>query len=61
MTRIFDLLNSRRFQQLVIALILLILAFYKVIPQELAELIAGLFGTSVLIGTVDKFNSEPNK
>jgi hypothetical protein len=54
MSKILTILGSVRFQQLAVAIILLILAFYKVIPQELANLLAGLFGVSITIGTVDK-------
>lgn len=53
MSRIWDLFSSRRFQQLAVGLILLVLAFYKVIPQELANLIAGFFGASVVVGSAD--------
>lgn len=54
MEKIIELISSRRFQQLTIGLILLILAFYKVIPQELANLISGFLGISVTVGTIDK-------
>lgn len=61
MTRLLDLFGSRRFQQALVALTLLILAYYNVIPQGLANLIAGFFGVSITVGTIDKFNPEPNK
>lgn len=54
MNKFVELLGSRRFWQLFAGLVLLILAFYKVIPQELANLIAGFLGLSVAVGTIDK-------
>ena len=56
MNKIKELLSSRRFWQLTIATILLVLGSYQVIPKEVAEMIAGLFGVSVAVGTIDRFN-----
>lgn len=54
--KIGELLSSRRFWQLVVATILLVLGSYEIIPKEVAEILAGLFGVSVAVGTVDKLN-----
>jgi hypothetical protein len=53
-SKITSILGSVRFWQLLIGALLLILASYGIIPQEIANVIAGLLGVSVTIGTVDK-------
>jgi hypothetical protein len=52
--KINDLLGSIRFWQTLIAIVLLCLASYEIIPNNLANAIAGLLGISVAIGTADK-------
>jgi len=52
--KISNLLSSIRFWQLVIGAVLLILADYGIIPAQIAEVIAALFGVSVVVGTADK-------
>jgi hypothetical protein len=56
MTKFLELLGSRRFWQLTAGLALLILAYYSVIPQGLANLIAGYLGLQVVVGTADKLS-----
>jgi len=58
MTKILEVLSSIRFQQLLVATIAEILGFYGIIPAELAHYIAGLFGFSVIVGTVDKVTKK---
>lgn len=48
-----EILGSPRFWQLFAGLALLILAYYAVIPQGLADLIASFLGISVAVGTAD--------
>ena len=55
MVKILDICKSVRFQQLFIGLVLIILGWYGVIDMELAKIIAGFFGISVAVGTVDGF------
>jgi hypothetical protein len=50
-----ELLSSRRFWQLVVATIILVLGSYQIIPKDVAEIVAGLFGVSVTVGTIDRF------
>jgi hypothetical protein len=52
--KVESILGSVRFWQLAGGVVLLILAYYSVIPQELANLIAGALGISITIGTIDK-------
>lgn len=54
MLKIKEILGSVRFWQLTAGLVLLILAFYDLIPQQLAEMIAGYLGLSIAIRTADK-------
>jgi hypothetical protein len=56
MSKFLELLSSRRFWQLFAGLVLLVLAYYSVIPKDLADLIAGFLGVSVAVGTIDKFS-----
>lgn len=58
MEKIVKLFSSVRFQQLVIALVLILLGFYKIIPQELANILAGFFGVSITVGTIDKTSAS---
>ena len=50
-----EIIKSTRFQQLVVGLVLVILGYYQVIPAELANIIAGFFGVSISIRTIDRF------
>jgi hypothetical protein len=59
--KIQNLLSSIRFWQLVAGLVLIILGYYAVIPQELANMIAGFFGISIGIGTIDKLYMPTKK
>lgn len=54
--KIVELLGSVRFWQLLIGAVILILAYYGIIAQELANVIAGFLGISIVVRTTDKFN-----
>ena len=56
--KIGNILSSVRFWQLVLGAVLLILASYGVIPQQIADVIASLLGISVVVGSVDKFSQK---
>lgn len=53
-----QVLNSVRFWQLTVGLIVMIIAYYKVIPEELAQMIAAYLGLSITVRTVDKFQTK---
>ena len=48
-------LGSMRFYYLVIALVAGILAYYGIIDNEVADLVYGFTGVSILVRTADKF------
>ena len=52
--KIISLVGSIRFQQAFVVLVLQILAFYKVLPQEIINYISIFFGISIVIGSADK-------
>jgi len=54
MEKIKSLLGSIRFQQLIIGVVLIVLGYYGIIPQALADIIAGALGISIGVGTVDR-------
>ena len=54
MDKIKAIMGSVRFQQAFVVLVLQILAFYKVLPQEVINYISIFFGVSITIGTLDK-------
>lgn len=56
--KVKNLLSSIRFWQLFVGLVLIILGYYQVIPQELANIIAGFFGITVGVGTIDKIGKK---
>ena len=58
MEKIKALLGSIRFQQLVIGVVLIILGYYGIVPQALADIIAGALGISIGVGTIDKAASS---
>ena len=58
MEKIKALLGSIRFRQLVAGIVLIILGYYKIIPMELANIIAGGLGISIGVGTIDKAASS---
>ena len=47
------LVGSIRFQQAFVVLVLQILAFYQVLPQEVINYISIFFGVSILLGSAD--------
>ena len=53
--KITEIFGSVRFWSLTAGVILLILSFYGIIPQELANILAGYLGISLVVRTVDKF------
>lgn len=55
MDKIKSLLGSVRFQQAFVVLVLQLLAYYKVLPQEVINYISIFFGVSITVGTVDRF------
>ena len=56
--KIKNILGSVRFWQVLIAIVLLSLASYGLIPEELAKAIATLLGISVTIGTIDRSSEK---
>lgn len=54
LNKIKSILTSIRFYQVVLAFGAELLAFYGVLPTEVARAIQGILGTSVVIGTADK-------
>ena len=58
MDKFIELINSRRFQQLTIGAVLLILSYYGIVPQDLANILASYLGISITVGTLDKFSQS---
>jgi hypothetical protein len=54
MTKIKEMINSVRFQQAFLVLILQILAYYHILPQEIINYISVFFGVSITLRTIDK-------
>ena len=50
--------SSIRFWQLLIAAVVIILADYGIIPVELANIVAGFFGISIAVRTLDKVGAN---
>lgn len=54
LNKIKSILGSIRFYEVVIAVGIKLLAFYGLVPIEIADAVASVLGVSVIIGTVDK-------
>lgn len=52
--KIKNILTSIRFWQVTIVAAIQVLAVYDIVPQELANVVSGWLGVTVLIGTIDK-------
>ena len=55
--KLYGILGSIRFYQVLIGAVVIYLGYDGVISMDLAEVIAGLFGVSVVIRTVDRLGS----
>jgi len=58
MTKIVNILKSIRFWQMLIAVVVYVLAQNGAFPPGLADIVCGILGISVTIGTIDRFSEK---